>query len=252
MGVNWRNRRVVPTLLIEEGRVVKTRRFRGRPRYVGDLLNILRVFNDKQVDEVVIVDRGAARHGIDFPLLQAAAAEFFAPITYGGGIGRVEDAVRATSIGIEKVLLTSHAPDEGLLAQTSASLGAQSVVAGLDVVRTMRGERRCAVDGARRALDGSVVDWARRYVEHGAGELFLNATWREGMRIGYELGLLEEVCASVTVPVTVCGGAGAPADFERAFRAGASAAAAGTMFVFFGPFEAVLPTYVGIEGSGAR
>jgi cyclase len=239
----WEGRRVIPTLLVDSRKAIKTRGYSRRGRYIGDLVNLLRIFSDKQVDEILVVDRSASRSGIDIQLLEAASAECFAPLGYSGGIRSVADAERVIAAGVDKVTLTTAAEDPQILTSAAKALGSQAIVAGLDVTRSA-GRHRVVVDGARLGIAGSPAEHARRAVDAGAGEVFLNATWLEGRRGGYDLGLLRSVLTSVSVPVTVCGGAGTPGHLLEAFRVGAAAAAAGTMFVFFGPFDAVLPTYV--------
>jgi cyclase len=244
----WEGRRVIPTLLIDGRRTIKTKRYGRRARYLGDLVNLLRIFTEKQVDEIIVVDRGAARAGIDYEFLAAASSECFAPLAYGGGVRSAEDAARVVAAGIDKVMVTTAATDEGVLREMAAALGSQAVIAGSDVGRTRSGRRHLLVDGGARTSPGDPAAAAARYVAAGAGEVFVNATWREGTRRGYDLRLLTSVVDAADVPVTICGGAGSVEDIRAAFERGASGAAAGTMFVFFGPFEAVLPTYARPNG----
>jgi cyclase len=241
--------RVVPSLLLDSGRVVKTRAYGSRTRYLGDLQNLLRIYTDKFVDEIIICDRTANRCGIDVGALAAASAEFFAPITYGGGIKTTSDGVQAVAAGVEKVLVTSAAPLPGIIEELAAELGVQSVVGGVDVVRH-RGRLRCATEGARRVLPGTIVERVVRLVDRGVGEILLNVTFREGTRKGYDLALLRRVVDACPVPVTVLGGAGTPAHLRAGLDAGASAVAAGTMFSFLGPRQAVLPTYLPLRDDG--
>lgn len=237
--------RVVPCLLLQDGGLVKTTRF-DRPRYVGDPINAVRIFNDKYVDELVFLDIDASRTGAepDYDLIQRIAGECFIPLCYGGGIRTLEQARRIVSAGVEKIAVNSMAIDQpGLLSVLSRELGASSVVAGIDVKRDMLGRARVFHPGSRQVTRLDPVEHARAVVRAGAGEIFLNSVDRDGTGAGFDTDLIRSVTAAVTVPVTVCGGAAGLEDMRAAVQSGASAAAAGSMFVFYGPHRAVLINY---------
>jgi cyclase len=237
--------RVIPCLLLQDGGLFKTRRFR-RPRYVGDPINAVRIFNDKYVDELVFLDIDASRHGAepDFDLIARIAGECFIPLCYGGGIRTLEHARRIVACGVEKIAVNSMAIDHpDLLTTLSRELGASSVVAGIDVKRDLFGRERVYHPGRRRLTKLDPVEHARAVVRLGAGEIFLNSVDREGTGSGFDLDLVRRVSSAVNVPVTACGGAAGLEDMRAAVKSGASAAAAGSLFVFYGPHRAVLINY---------
>lgn len=245
-------RRVIPCLLLADGGLVKTRRF-GERKYVGDPLNAIRIFNEKEVDELVVLDIDRTRDGQapDFALIEQFAAECFMPLCYGGGIRSIGDAERLFALGIEKVSLQSAALDNpALMSQIAARYGSQSLVVSVDVKRDFFGRYRLYHAARGRKLDRDVREFARAAVGAGAGELLLNAVDRDGMQQGFDLDLIASVSQAVDVPVVAVGGAGTLPDLRKAVDAGASAVAAGSLFVFHGPHRAVLISYPGYEVLG--
>jgi cyclase len=237
--------RVVPCLLLQDGGLVKTTRF-GRPRYVGDPINAVRIFNDKYVDELILLDIDASRTGAEpnYDLIQRIAGECFIPLCYGGGISTLAQARRIVATGVEKIAVNSMAIDQpALLTTLSQELGASSVVAGIDVKRDFLGRPRVFHPGRRRLTRLDPVEHAKAAVRAGAGEIFLNSVDRDGTGQGFDVKLLQSVTAAVNVPVIACGGAAGLEDMRTAVDSGASAAAAGSMFVFYGPHRAVLINY---------
>lgn len=237
--------RVIPCLLLQDGGLVKTRRF-ARPRYVGDPINAIRIFNDKYVDELVFLDITASRTGNepDYDLIARIAGECFMPLCYGGGIRTLAQARRIVAAGVEKIAVNSMAIDHPqLLSELSAELGASSVVAAIDVKRDWLGRRRVYHPGRRRLTGLDPVGHAQAVVRAGAGEVFVNSVDRDGMYSGFDTELIAAISAAVSVPLIACGGAAGLDDMRAAIGAGASAAAAGSMFVFYGPHRAVLISY---------
>ncbi len=237
--------RVIPCLLLQSGGLVKTSRFR-KPRYVGDPINAIRIFNEKYVDELILLDIVASRTGAepDHDLIARIAGECFMPLCYGGGIRDIAQARRIIAAGVEKIAVNSMAIDRpGLVRELAVELGASSVVAAIDVKRDLFGKPRVFHPGRRRLTRLDPVEHARTLVEAGAGELFINSVDRDGMFCGYDTGLIASIAAAVNVPLVACGGASSLDDVRAAIDAGASAAAAGSMFVFYGPHRAVLISY---------
>lgn len=237
--------RVIPLLLLRNRGLVKTRKFRD-PKYVGDPVNAIRIFNDKEVDELVVLDIMASkeRRDPDFEMIGRIAGECFMPLCYGGGITSLETAARIFDAGVEKVSLQSAAlQNPGLIAQIAGRFGSQAVVLSIDVKRDWI--RRARLYNA--ATSSYVADpWAsfmRSGVEAGAGEVLLNSVDRDGELCGYDLEVIAQASSLVTVPVIAAGGASGLGDFRAAIEAGAAAVAAGAMFVFHGPHRAVLITY---------
>lgn len=237
--------RVIPCLLLLDGGLVKTRRF-ARPRYVGDPINAVRIFNDKYVDELMFLDIDASRRGAepDYDLVARIAGECFMPLCYGGGIRRLDQARRLVAAGVEKIAVNSSAIERpALLRELSDEFGASSVVAGIDVVRDWRGRARVYHPGRRKVTSLSPATHAQALVAAGAGEILLNSVDRDGTRSGFDLDIVREVSHAVAVPVVACGGADDLVHMRQVIDAGASAAAAGSMFVFYGPHQAVLINY---------
>jgi cyclase len=237
--------RVIPCLLLHQGGLVKTQRF-AKPVYVGDPINAIRIFNDKEVDELMVLDIDASREGRepDYALIEQFAGECFMPLCYGGGVRHVEQARRLFGLGVEKVCLqTAAIEDMNLIRAIADRFGSQSVLFSLDVKRSWLGGNKAWV-ASRRAPDRrSWQELLRIAVDSGAGEIVLNAVDRDGTMKGIDEGLIREACALVGVPVVAVGGVGSLEDIRRAVEAGASAVSAGAFFVFHGPHRAVLITY---------
>lgn len=237
--------RAIPCLLLKGDGLVKTRQF-GAPKYIGDPINAVKLFNDLAADELMFLDITASREGRepDYARLEDIAGEAFMPIGYGGGVRSVEQARRLFRLGVEKVAVTTAAHDHpAVVSDLAEEFGSQSIVAGIDVKRDWLNRPRVMTraDLSRNRRD--VVEYARELQERGAGEILLNAVDRDGMQQGYDLRLIQSISAAVSVPVVACGGAGTLAHLGEAVRAGASAAAAGSLFVFTGPHRAVLINY---------
>lgn len=232
--------RAIPCLLLSDGGLVKTVGFKPG-KYVGDPTNALKIFNEKEVDEIVFLDIDASRQGRgpDFALVEEIVSECFMPICYGGGVRNLETARRLVRAGVEKIALNSVLFDRPeVLSEISNEMGASSAVA---VVNVLRGK---VYDCARgRLVEETPVEFARRMEALGAGEIFLSDVARDGAMQGYDFSLIEQVSAAVGIPVIACGGAGSVSDLRAAIDHGASAAAAGSMFVFIGRLNAVLITY---------
>lgn len=238
--------RVIPSLLLDGRRLVKTVRFR-RPVYVGDPINAIRILNDKEVDEILVLDIGVGRSGgvPNYNLIEEIAGECFMPLAYGGGVRTVEQARKIIRLGAEKIVLNTCAwthPDS--LREMVAEFGSQAVVVAIDVVRRWFGRFEVFVDGGRTSTGEDPASYARRIEGLGAGEILLNSVEQEGGMKGFDVALIASVTRSVGIPVIASGGAGSLLDLRAAIReGGAAAVAAGAMFVFHGPHRAVLITY---------
>lgn len=238
--------RIIPVLLVRDGLLYKTARF-SRPKYVGDPRIAVKIFNDKFADEIVVLDVGAtpAGSGPNFALIRDLAGEAFMPMAYGGGVRTYADAAELFNLGVEKVLVNTAAHETPALVSTLArEFGSQSIVASIDVKRTWTGAARVYTHCGMRKTRLAPVECARRMQAAGAGEILLTSIDRDGTFQGYDIMLTWEVSAAVTIPVVACGGAGRIEDCVRVVReGGASAAAAGSIFVFQGPHRAVLITF---------
>lgn len=241
-----RDFRVIPVLLLQDRGVVKTVRYR-KPRYIGDPVNTVRIFNEKEVDELVLLDVDATprRRPVDVDFVRQIASEAFMPIAYGGGVRTLEEMRTLFRVGVEKVILgAAAAEDPELVRRGAAEFGSQSVLVSVDVRRPLFGARGVYTHRGRRRTGQAPAAYARRMQELGAGEILLNDVDRDGTMQGYDLELVRQVAGAVDVPVVACGGAGSVRHVvEVCQRAGASAAAAGSMFVYQGALRGVLITY---------
>jgi imidazole glycerol-phosphate synthase subunit HisF len=237
--------RVIPCLLMLNGGLVKTVQFKD-PKYVGDPINAVHIFNDKEVDEMVFLDIGATPggKGPDFDLLADIAGEAFMPFGYGGGITNLDQIRRLYALGVEKVILNTAAATNPRLVEQAAELAGRSgVVVSIDAKRNWRGKYTVFIRGGREAWQQDPVTHARAMESAGAGEILINAIDRDGTMAGYDLELIHDVAAAVSVPVVAAGGAGELRHFREAVDHGAAGVAAGSMFVFHGKHRAVLITY---------
>ena len=237
--------RVIPVLLIADGRFVKTRRF-SAPVYVGDPVNVLSIFNEFVVDEIITLDIVAAKSRIpqSFDLLQHYAEECFIPLAYGGGLASMEQIGGVFRSGYEKVVVNSLLADQPSVVESAASqYGSQAVVASIDV-RGGRDARKVVIHGNGDVVADSPAGWARRAVDLGVGEILVTSVDREGTGAGFDLELVAEVAEAVSVPVIAHGGAGQRTGLALPIiESGASAVAAGSLFVFQGRERGVLINY---------
>lgn len=243
--------RIIPCLLLREKGLVKTVGF-SEPKYVGDPINVVRIFNEKVVDELIIldIDASVAGHAPDLELITQLAAESRMPICYGGGVTTVEQARTIIGLGVEKVALSSAAiANPALVGEIAASVGSQSVVAVLDV-RQLKNGRDYEVwthNGTRNTGRG-VFELAREMEQRGVGEIVVNSIDRDGRMKGYDLELARRMRDTVGVPLTLVGGAGSVDDIGDLIReAPLIGAGAGSLFVFRGQYRAVLVNYPSLE-----
>jgi len=239
--------RVIPTLLIDRnGGLVKSVRF-GKRTYIGDPINAVRIFNEKEVDELILLDIDATvdSKGPNFAVIEDIVSEAFMPVAFGGGVGTVGQMATILRSGVEKVVLNS-APhgNPSLIGEAVARFGSQSVVAGIDVKKSIFGKYSVVIQSGRKSLGKSPTEIAKQFEQSGVGELIIYAIDRDGMRSGYDIALLQSVASCVGVPVIACGGAGSLEDFVEAHDiAGCSAVAAGSMFVYQSSTQGVLINY---------
>lgn len=239
--------RIIPCLLVHKGGLVKTVRF-ANPKYVGDPINAVRIFNEKESDELMVVDIDATVKGAepDTKLIGRLAAECRMPLCYGGGVRTVAQAGEIIGLGVEKVALSAAAvADPTLVSRIAEEVGRQSVVAVLDVKRSgSGGEYAVWTHNGSRPTGRAPLELARELEGAGAGEIVVNAIDRDGTMEGYDLDLATQVRDVLGIPVTILGGAGSLADIKALVdRCGVVGAAAGSLFVFKGPYRAVLINY---------
>jgi imidazole glycerol-phosphate synthase subunit HisF len=227
--------RIIPALLLMDDGLYKTVKFKS-PKYVGDPINTVRIFNEKGADEIVLLDIGIPRGkaGINFKKIGEIAGEAFMPMGYGGGIRTFDDARRVFDAGFEKVIINSAvAENPALIGEIAKVYGSQSAVVSVDVRTGWTGGYKVYVSGGSKNTGRSPVDYAKDMENAGAGEVILNSIDRDGTWEGYDTKLIRMVSEAVTVPVVACGGASGMDDFKKAVsEGGASAVAAGSMFVY--------------------
>jgi cyclase len=237
--------RVIPVLLIRNNGLVKSVKFKDH-KYVGDPINAVKIFNDKEVDEIVILDISAtaAKKEPNITQIKEMASEAFMPLAYGGGITTLQQVKELIAVGVEKVVLNNSAvvmPE--LVKQGADWVGNQSIVVSIDVKKNFWGKYRVFTSNGTRDTGKDPVDFAKQMAASGAGEIFLNSIDRDGTFKGYDLELIKAVSAAINIPVVAVGGASSVEDFSLAISNGASAVAAGSMFVFQRPHRAVLISY---------
>lgn len=238
--------RIIPSLLVHNGGLVKTRQFTD-PTYVGDPLNAVRIFNEKEVDELMVLDIDATVKGRepDYDLIAQLAAECRMPLAYGGGVKSVRQVERIIGLGVEKVAISSAAianPD--FITEAARKVGSQSIAVVADVRADDQGGYRVFIHNGTVQTTQTVVELARRVEDVGAGEFIVNNIDRDGMGSGYDLDLAAQCRAACSLPITVLGGAGSLDDIKALIeRFPIIGAAAGSLFVFKGKHRAVLLNY---------
>jgi cyclase len=237
--------RVIPTLLIHKGGLVKSIQFKNY-RYVGDPINTVKIFNEKEVDEIVVIDIDATRDNRPpvFEALAEIASEAFMPMAYGGGITTLDQIKRIIFSGFEKVIINKALHKNiKLITQAANSVGSQSVVASLDIKKNLFGVYKVYTDNGKNSIKIRPEQFAKDLEAAGAGEILLNNIDADGTYKGYDTNLIQLIASVINIPVIASGGAGCIEDFTKAKKAGASAVAAGSMFVFQRPHQAVLISY---------
>ena len=235
--------RIIPTLLLKDNGLVKTTKF-SNPRYLGDPINAVKMFNGKGVDELCILDITATNEERepDFEYLKDIASEAFMPLSYGGGITKIEHIKKLFFIGYEKIIINSSFISNPELVREAARIaGSQSIVVSIDVKNELFGKKSCYSHSGKNKIKINPIELAKKAEEFGAGEILLNSISKDGTMQGYDIDLVKEVSNAVKIPVIACGGAGNLDDIKKVLHEGkAHAAAAGSFFVYYGKQKAVL------------
>ncbi|WP_256472436.1 AglZ/HisF2 family acetamidino modification protein [Flavobacterium sp. B183] len=237
--------RVIPILLLQNDGLVKTTKFKD-PRYVGDPINAIKIFNDKEVDELVFLDILASKgkKSIDYELISNIASECFMPLCYGGGIKDIESIRKILQLGVEKIAINSYAfENPNLIKEAALLFGTSTIVISIDVKKNLFGKYEIWTNGGTKKIKTGLNEAVLEMEQLGAGEILINSIDKDGTMLGYDCKLIEQVSKLVSIPVVAAGGAGKISDFTTAINSGASAVAAGSMFVFHGKHKAVLITY---------
>ncbi len=238
--------RVIPSLLLRGRGLYKTRQFKD-PKYVGDPVNAVKIFNEKEVDELILLDISATaeKKEPDFGLVEEIASECFMPLSYGGGVTTIEQMRRLYRLGVEKISLNTAAfTDRRLVEVACRTFGSSSVIVSIDTKSSLFGKREVWINGGRVNTKEDPLRYAEQLARLGAGEILVNSIDRDGTMSGYDIVFLRMLSARVGVPIIACGGAGSLEHMQEAVtEAGVTAVAAGSMFVFHGRHRAVLINY---------
>jgi cyclase len=244
------NPRITPCLLVHNKGLVKTVKFKDS-KYVGDPINAVKIFNEKEVDELVVFDIDATieNRGPDYKLIENLANECRMPLCYGGGIKTVSQAQRILSLGVEKIAISSAVFDNpNLIQEISSQVGNQSVVVVFDVKKKLFGGYDLYTHNAKNKIKLDLIGLVEKVQELGAGEIIINSIDNDGMMKGYDLDLINKIKNKTNVPMTVLGGAGALEDISQVIdKFGIIGCAAGSLFVFKGKYKAVLINYPNIK-----
>ncbi len=238
--------RIIPCLLVHDKGLVKSVQFKNY-KYVGDPINAVRIFNEKEADELMLLDIDATvkNNAPDYKLIENIASECRMPLCYGGGIKNVEQAQKIFSLGVEKIALSSVLiQSPSLITEIASKVGSQSVVAVIDIKKKMFGGYEIYTHNGKKSTGINPIEFIKHLEDLGAGEIVINAIDNDGMMKGYDLKLVEQVRKSTSLPLTILGGAGSLKDIGNLIENyGIIGAAAGSIFVFKGVYKAVLINY---------
>jgi cyclase len=241
--------RIIPCLLIQDGGLVKTINFKN-PTYVGDPINAVKIFNEKEVDELIVLDIDATinSHEPNFKLIEQLAAECRMPLCYGGGITTVNQIQKIISLGVEKVsICSSTVENQKLLLDGAEIVGSQSIVGAIDIVKKNK-NYFVSKNAGDKIMDIDPEDLILKYIDSNVGEIFINFVNEDGEMNGYDYEYIDKIYSKINVPLTVIGGAGKLDDFKKLFKKfNLIGAAAGSYFVFKGIYKAVLINYISKE-----
>jgi len=241
-----RIKRIIPCLLLRNNGLVKTIRFKESV-YIGDPINTIKIFNEKEVDEIFFLDIDATKSKKEppFALIRNIASECFMPFAYGGGIHSLQQIERIIKSGAEKIVINSYAfLQKNFIKEAINHFGSSTVVVSIDVKKDFFKRNTVYIIGGTQSTGKRPVDYAKEIENEGAGEILINSIDRDGSMEGYDIELIKSISQSISIPLIACGGAGKLSDFRSAFKeGGASAVAAGSFFVFHGKRRAVLITY---------
>ena len=237
--------RLIPVLLLKNGGLVKTTKFKD-PKYVGDPINAIKIFNEKQVDEIMVLDITASKEGREpnYSLIEQFAGECFMPLAYGGGIRSVEQAKRLFASGVEKICIQTAALENPyLITELAERFGSQSIMVSIDIKKNWLGSPQVYSTCREKIIGTNWINLLQQCIDAGAGEVLLNAVDKDGTLSGPDLDLIQKASKAVQVPLIAVGGISSLEDIKAAINVGASGVAAGAFFVYYGPHRAVLITY---------
>jgi len=238
--------RIIPCLLIHNKGLIKTVKFKD-PKYVGDPINAVKIFNEKEVDELIVLDIDATveNREPDYKMIENLANECRMPLCYGGGIKTASQAQRILSLGVEKVAISSAVfNNPELVKEISTEVGSQSIVIIFDVKKKLFGGYDVYTHNAKNKIKQDLLVFVERVQNLGAGEIVINSIDNDGLMKGYDIDLIEKIKRRLDIPITVLGGAGELKDISQVIdKFGIIGCAAGSLFVFKGKYKAVLINY---------
>ncbi|KAA3649599.1 MAG: imidazole glycerol phosphate synthase subunit HisF [Bacteroidetes bacterium] len=237
--------RLIPVLTMSNSKLVKTRCFK-KPNYIGDPINAVKIFNDKMVDEIILLDITATNEGREpnYAKIEEICSEAFMPFAYGGGVRSLDQIQKLFQLGIEKVVLNSIlAENLGLVKEAVAIFGSQSIIASVDVKKNILGKYYAYTHSGTKKVKMPIVEYIQILEKAEVGEIFLNSINRDGTYKSYDLNLIKLLSELIDIPLVACGGAGELGDFKKGIEAGASAVSAGSFFIYKRPHQAVLISY---------
>ena len=235
--------RLIPSLLIDGRKLIKTIRFKS-PIYIGDPINAVKIFNDKEVDEIVIFDIYAWKREIQFDYLKEIFEEAFMPALYGGGVKSIEDFERLYRLGVEKVSVSSNAFNQKLIKEAVNSFGSQSVVVTIDINKSILGNYNIYINNSRKKIKLDIFNFLDNLEELGVGEIIINFINRDGTRGGYDINFISNISSKYSIPLIALGGAGSLNDIVNLLKnTEVRAAAASSLFVFHNNNDSVLINY---------
>ena len=239
-------KRVIPCLLLHKGGLYKTVKFK-KPTYIGDPINAIKIFNEKEVDELMFIDIDATVRNEEpnYKVIEDIASECFMPFCYGGGIKTIDQMQKIYSLGVEKISLSSSAVlNIELVREESEVFGNQSVIVTVDVKKDFLGKYKVFINNGKKNTKLDVLEFIKRIEDFGVGEIVINSVDYDGMMNGYDYKLLKEIKQNTNVPVIALGGAGDLSHIKKVFvDSKVDAAAAGSLFVYQGPLKGVLISY---------
>ncbi len=237
--------RIIPVLTLIEGNLVKTKKFKN-PQYIGDPINAIRIFNEKEVDELIIIDINASKKNIppNYRLIEDMCSECFMPLVYGGGIKNIEQARKIFSLGIEKICIQSGILDNPkFIEDLYSEFGKQSVILSLDFKKDWFKKYKLFCTRSMKFYQSDLFERINNLINQGVGELLITSINKDGSMTGPELDLITTVRKNIKIPLIYLGGISKLEDIENSIKAGANAVAAGSFFIYYGPHKAVLLTY---------
>lgn len=238
--------RVIPCLLLRDGGLIKTVKFKN-PTYIGDPINAVKIFNEKEVDELIFLDIDASKKGLppNFELIKDLATECFMPFAYGGGVTTTEQIKKILELGVEKVVINhSSIENTQLVEKASKFFGSSTIIGAIDIARDFFGSYYVYSHVKNKKTKITPIEHALKLQQAGAGELFLNFVNLDGTYQGFDISMIKEITEKVSIPVIACGGASKLSDIGKVVKSThVSGVAAGSIFVYKGPHKAVLISY---------